>query len=163
MDQPGVTVTPILTMAGDHEVNQVFLDKVRTPVANRIGPENAGWTVAKYLLEFERGNAYAPGLRHMLNKARKIASMAEAWHLPVAPRDCTGPVVFAASIHLALNAPNAVYQESVRAYYTSWYRDLVTVMPRHEMRRLMWHITVGWASPSALESQFRQLSGDTPA
>lgn len=36
-------------------------------------------------------------------------------------------------------------------------------MPRHEMRRLMWHITVGWASPSALESQFRQLSGDTPA
>jgi farnesyl-diphosphate farnesyltransferase len=36
-------------------------------------------------------------------------------------------------------------------------------MTRHEMRRLMWHITVGWASPSALESQFRQLSGDTPA
>ncbi len=51
------------TLAGDHEVNQVFFDNVRTPVANRIGPENAGWTVAKYLLEFERGGeAYTPNL-----------------------------------------------------------------------------------------------------
>lgn len=58
--------------------------------------------------------------------------MAEAFQRPIAPHDCTGPVVFAASIHLSLNAPNAIYQESVRAYYTSWYRDLVTVMPRIE-------------------------------
>src|SRR5205823_4934589 len=55
MDSPSLTVKPIVTLAGDHEVNQVFFDNVRTPVANRIGPENAGWTVAKYLLEFERG------------------------------------------------------------------------------------------------------------
>ena len=40
--------------------------------------------------------------------------------------------MFTASIHLALNAPNAVFQESVRAYYSTWYRDLVTVMPRIE-------------------------------
>ncbi|MBS0541086.1 MAG: acyl-CoA dehydrogenase family protein, partial [Proteobacteria bacterium] len=45
MKTPGLTVKPILTLAGDHEVNQVFFDNVRTPVANRIGPENAGWTV----------------------------------------------------------------------------------------------------------------------
>lgn len=67
-----------------------------------------------------------------LSEAKKIATMAETFQRPIAPHDCTGPVVFAASIHLALNAPNAVYQESVRAYYTSWYRDLVTVMPRIE-------------------------------
>ncbi|MCP1711332.1 L-alanine-DL-glutamate epimerase-like enolase superfamily enzyme [Kerstersia gyiorum] len=67
-----------------------------------------------------------------LSEAKKIATMAEAFQRPVAPHDCTGPVVFAASIHLALNAPNAVFQESVRAYYTSWYRDLVTVMPHIE-------------------------------
>ena len=67
-----------------------------------------------------------------LREAKKIATMAEAFQRPVAPHDCTGPVVFAASIHLALNLPNAVFQESVRAYYTSWYRDLVTVMPRIE-------------------------------
>jgi len=64
-----------------------------------------------------------------LSEARKIASMAEAWHLPVAPHDCTGPVVLCASTHLSLNAPNALIQESVRAFYETWYRDLVTALP----------------------------------
>ena len=74
MDRPGLTVKPIVTLAGDHEVNQVFFDNVRTPVANRIGPENAGWTVAKYLLEFERGgDAYTPNLYARLEDVRRIA------------------------------------------------------------------------------------------
>jgi alkylation response protein AidB-like acyl-CoA dehydrogenase len=74
MDRPGLTVKPIVTLAGDHEVNQVFFDQVRTPVANRIGPENAGWTVAKYLLEFERGgDAYTPNLYARLEDVRRIA------------------------------------------------------------------------------------------
>ena len=64
-----------------------------------------------------------------ISEARKIASMAEAWKLPVAPHDCTGPVVLAASTHLSLNAPNALVQESVRAFYRTWYRDLVTALP----------------------------------
>jgi len=64
-----------------------------------------------------------------ISEARKIASMAEAWHLPVAPHDCTGPVVLCASTHLSLNAPNALVQESVRAYYRTWYRDIVTAVP----------------------------------
>lgn len=64
-----------------------------------------------------------------LSEARKIAAMAEAWHLPIAPHDCTGPVVLTASTHLALNAPNALVQESVRAYLRTWYRDLVTALP----------------------------------
>ena len=64
MDSPGVTAEPITTLAGDHEVNQVFLDNVRVPVTNRVGPENEGWVVAKYLLEFERGGGTAAtGLR----------------------------------------------------------------------------------------------------
>lgn len=65
-----------------------------------------------------------------LSEARKIAAMAEAWHLPVAPHDCTGPVVLAASTHLSLNAPNALVQESVRAFYHTWYGDLVTALPQ---------------------------------
>lgn len=64
-----------------------------------------------------------------LSEARKIAAMAEAWRLPVAPHDCTGPVVLAASTHLSLNATNALVQESVRAFYRTWYRDLVTAVP----------------------------------
>ncbi|MDF1721854.1 MAG: acyl-CoA dehydrogenase family protein [Minwuia sp.] len=75
MDLPGIKVEPILTMSGDHEVNQVFFDDVRVPVANRIGPENEGWTVAKYLLEFERGgSAYSPSLHAMLDKLKRIAA-----------------------------------------------------------------------------------------
>ena len=64
-----------------------------------------------------------------VSEAKKIATMAEAWHLPVAPHDCTGPVVLCASTHLSMNAPNALIQESVRAYYRTWYRDLVTALP----------------------------------
>ena len=64
-----------------------------------------------------------------ISEAKKVATMAEAHHLPVAPHDCTGPVVFIASIHLALNLPNALLQESVRAFYSSWYREIVTDMP----------------------------------
>lgn len=64
-----------------------------------------------------------------ISEARKIAALAEAWHLPFAPHDCTGPVALAASTHLALHATNALVQESVRAYYRSWYRDLVTQVP----------------------------------
>jgi alkylation response protein AidB-like acyl-CoA dehydrogenase len=74
MQTPGLSVKPIVTLAGDHEVNQVFFDSVRTPVANRIGPENAGWTVAKYLLEFERGgDAYTPNLYARIEDVRRIA------------------------------------------------------------------------------------------
>ena len=67
-----------------------------------------------------------------ISEAKKIATMAEAHHLPVAPHDCTGPVVFAASCHLSLNAPNALIQESVRAFYSGWYNELVTEIPRIE-------------------------------
>jgi acyl-CoA dehydrogenase len=74
MDTPGIKVEPIITMAGDHEVNQVFFDDVRVPVANRVGEENDGWTVAKYLLEFERGGSSAPGLEIGAKKVRALAS-----------------------------------------------------------------------------------------
>lgn len=55
MDSPGISVQPIVFASGTHEVNQVFFDNVRVPKRNLVGAENDGWTVAKYLLEFERG------------------------------------------------------------------------------------------------------------
>ena len=42
----------------------------------------------------------------------------------------TGPIVYAASVHLALNATNTLVQESVRAFYTGWYKEIVTELPR---------------------------------
>jgi len=75
MDLPGITVEPIITLAGDHEVNQVFFDDVRVPQSNRVGPENEGWTVAKYLLEFERGGGgAAPRLKVALQELKAIAA-----------------------------------------------------------------------------------------
>lgn len=56
MKTPGITVRPIITFDGAHEVNEVWFDNVRVPVANRIGEEGQGWTCAKYLLEKERLN-----------------------------------------------------------------------------------------------------------
>ena len=64
-----------------------------------------------------------------LTEARAVAQMAEAHHLPVAPHDCTGPVVYAASTHLSVAAPNALVQESVRAFYTGWYTEVATALP----------------------------------
>jgi acyl-CoA dehydrogenase len=74
MKTPGIGVRPIITLAGEHEVNQVFFDNVRVPKSGRLGAENEGWTVAKYLLEFERGGASAPGLKVSLSRIRAMAA-----------------------------------------------------------------------------------------
>jgi len=63
MDQPGVKVRPIENMSGDHEVNQVFFDDVLASPDNLVGEEGQGWTIAKFLLQNERGGGcYAPKL-----------------------------------------------------------------------------------------------------
>jgi L-alanine-DL-glutamate epimerase-like enolase superfamily enzyme len=64
-----------------------------------------------------------------ITTARKVAALAEAYDRPVAPHDCTGPVVFTAATHMSLHLPNAIRQESVRAFWDGWYRDLVTALP----------------------------------
>lgn len=75
MDTPGITVTPIVMTSGEHIQNQIFFDNVRVPVANVVGAIDDGWTVAKYLLEFERGgSAYAPELQVRLARVRELAS-----------------------------------------------------------------------------------------
>jgi acyl-CoA dehydrogenase len=74
MKSPGITTRPILTIGGDHEVNQVFFDDVRVPMANRVGEEGKGWTYGKYLLEFERGAGIAsPKLREALRSLSDLA------------------------------------------------------------------------------------------
>ena len=71
MDTPGIRISPIHTLAGDHELNQVFFDDVRVPQANRLGAENDGWSVAKHLLAFERGGVYAPALVARLREVER--------------------------------------------------------------------------------------------
>ncbi len=76
MKTPGVTVRPIITLDGEHEVNEVFFEDVRVPVGNLVGEENKGWTYAKYLLTYERtgiaGVAFAKnGLAHLKQVAAR--------------------------------------------------------------------------------------------
>ena len=61
MTSPGVEVRPIITLDGDHEVNEVFFTDVRVPVENLVGEEHRGWTCAKYLLKYERTNIAGVG------------------------------------------------------------------------------------------------------
>lgn len=70
MPSPGLTVSPILGLAGDHEFNQVFFDGVRVPAANRVGEENDGWSVAKRLMQLARSNNTPAALvRRILRRA----------------------------------------------------------------------------------------------
>ena len=70
---PGITIRPIISISGDHELNQVFFDDVRVPAEGLIGEENQGWTIAKYLLQHERGGAWTPMLRARLRRLRTAA------------------------------------------------------------------------------------------
>ena len=74
MKTPGVTVRPIIMLDGAHAVNDVFLDNVKVPVANRIGQENEGWTCAKFLLANERlGIAEVPASKRGVGMLRAIS------------------------------------------------------------------------------------------
>ncbi|TXJ17692.1 MAG: pimeloyl-CoA dehydrogenase large subunit [Afipia sp.] len=74
MKTPGITVRPIITFDGSHEVNEVWFDNVRVPVANRIGEEGQGWTCAKYLLEKERLNFGGMGFcKRELARLKRLA------------------------------------------------------------------------------------------
>ena len=72
MKSPGVTVRPIITIDGAHEVNDVFLENVKVPVENLIGEENKGWTYAKFLLGNERTSM--AGIGRSTPLPRKAAS-----------------------------------------------------------------------------------------
>lgn len=65
-----------------------------------------------------------------ISEGKKIAAMAEAYQLPATPHDCVGPVSFAVALHLSVNAPNTPIQEFVRAFYSTWYKELVTELPK---------------------------------
>src|SRR6201996_190935 len=77
MKTPGVTVRPIQTIDGGHEVNEVFFDDVRVPGENIVGQENKGWDYAKFLLSNERNGIARVGVsKARLSKVRRLASLA---------------------------------------------------------------------------------------
>jgi len=79
MKSPGITVRPITTIDGSAEVNEVFLDEVKVPVANRIGEENKGWDYAKYLLGHERTSIARVGVsKERIRRLKELAALEPA-------------------------------------------------------------------------------------
>jgi alkylation response protein AidB-like acyl-CoA dehydrogenase len=75
MDTPGITVRPIITMDGAHEVNEVYFENARVPAENLIGEENKGWTYAKFLLGHERTNIAGIGIaKRELARLKRVAA-----------------------------------------------------------------------------------------
>ncbi len=74
MKSPGITVRPIITMDGEHEVNEVWFDNVEVPADQLIGEENKGWTYAKHLLAHERTNiADVNRAKRELERVKRVA------------------------------------------------------------------------------------------
>jgi alkylation response protein AidB-like acyl-CoA dehydrogenase len=85
MNTPGVEVRPIVTLEGEHEINEVFFTDVRVPVENLVGEENKGWTYAKYLLTYERTNIAGVGFSvAALERLRKVAAKVQRNGRPLA-------------------------------------------------------------------------------
>ena len=72
LDRPGINIQPIISMSGDHEFNQVYFDDARVPVTGRLGTENDGWSVAKYLLTHERAGKSATGMMMKVAQLRQF-------------------------------------------------------------------------------------------
>lgn len=111
-----------------HSIGEVAR-ATRSPIA--VGETRGGRADFRGLLELEALSmvimdvAWCGGI----SEAKKIATMAEAWHTPVAFHDCTGPVALLVSTHLALHHRNCWVQEMVRAFYYGWYDRYVTELP----------------------------------
>jgi len=75
MQQPGVTIKPIVLLDGEHEVNEIFFDNVKVPVENLVGEEGKGWTYGKVLLQHERtAAAHVARSKYNLRRLRALAS-----------------------------------------------------------------------------------------
>ena len=70
-----------------------------------------------------------PGWVGGITEAQKVSALAATFNVNIAFHDCTGPVVLVVGTHLSIHAPHALLQETVRAFYTSWYGELVTELP----------------------------------
>ena len=111
-----------------HSIGEVAR-ATRSPIA--VGETRGGRADFRGLLELEALSMVILDLSWCggISEARKVAAMAETYHVPVAFHDCTGPVALAASTHLALHARNCWTQEMVRAFYYGWYHRFVTELP----------------------------------
>ena len=103
MKTPGITVRPIPTIDGGHEVNEVFFDDVKVPLENLVGTENRGWDCAKYLLGNERVGIARIGMsKQRLSRVKQLASKVMLGDKPMMQDECFAEKV--ASVEVELKA-----------------------------------------------------------
>ena len=84
MKSKGISVRPIITIEGGHEVNEVFFDDVEVPVENLVGEENKGWDYAKFLLGNERTGIARVGMsKERIKRIKQMAGQVQADGQPV--------------------------------------------------------------------------------
>ena len=113
-----------------------FSATTATPVAG--GETLGGLTAFRDLIEREAVSVPIMdiGWGGGIGVARAVASLADAFRLPMAFHDCSGPVALAVCAHMAMHCRNVAEQEITRAFYYGWYEEMVTVLPPLEDGRL---------------------------
>lgn len=153
MSTPGIEVRPILSIADDHDFNQVFFDNVRVPVENRLGEENQGWTVAKTLLEFERAVAYAAGLVQALAKARAMAAEAGLADEPAIRRRLAGLAAQVDAIHAVEEKVMAAIAQGNNPGFASSILKVQGTETAQAIQELLVELAGPYAAPSQFDAR----------
>ncbi len=101
MKTPGITVRPIQTIDGGHEVNEVFFDDVKVPAENLVGEENKGWNYAKFLLGNERSGIARVGIsKARIRRLKQLAALEQAGGKPLIEDERFGAKIAAVEVEL---------------------------------------------------------------
>jgi alkylation response protein AidB-like acyl-CoA dehydrogenase len=148
---PGVTIKPIITIDGRHEVNEVFLDNVRVPADCLVGAENAGWDITKFLLSNERGNIARIGMTKQIIRRIKRYELSSSKAAKLA--------LIEAELK-ALEITQMRVLDAMRASNTADPRTSLLKLKGVELRQAASELLVAAAGPAALEAMDPDADGD---
>jgi alkylation response protein AidB-like acyl-CoA dehydrogenase len=148
---PGVTIKPIITIDGRHEVNEVFLDNVRVPADCLVGAKNGGWDITKFLLSNERGNIARIGMtKHIIRRIKGFdLSAAKAAKLALIEAELK-----------ALEITQMRVLDAMRSTNTADPRTSLLKLKGVELRQAASELLVAAAGPAALEAMDPDADGD---
>jgi len=159
MKSPGITVRPIPTLDEEHEINEVFFDRVRVPVQNLVGQENQGWTYAKYLLGHERTGIAAVGRsKRELQFLKKLASEHYRHGKPLLQDPVYAAKVASVEIEL-LALETTVLRLLTRAAQTPGPQASVLKIQGSEIQQRLSELMVEALGPQALPFDPEYLAG----
>ena len=164
MKTPGITVRPIQTIDGSHEVNEVFFDDVKVPVENRIYEENKGWDCAKFLLGNERsGIARVGASKAQVRRLREIASMERVGDKPLIEDERFAMKIAAIEVELKaleMTQLRVVAAERTRKGNRPDPASSILKIKGSEIQQNISELLMEAIGPYALPDQFRHTEDD---